>query len=82
MGHGVLGTASSPSLEKTMGGLDHTQAPQRVPRTAAGGGEVASSGRHFGQDLHMTLIPHRDVHNSPTVGEILHKLTSTTCTWT
>ena len=38
MGHGVPGTAGFPSLEQTMGGLDHTQARQRVPRTAAGGG--------------------------------------------
>ena len=37
MGPGVLGTASLPSLEQTMGGLNHTQQLQRVPRTAAGG---------------------------------------------
>ena len=40
MGHGVLGTASFPSLEQTMGGLDDTKAWQRVPRTTAGGGGV------------------------------------------
>ena len=38
MGPGVLGTASLPSLEQTMGGLNHTKAWQRVPKTAAGGG--------------------------------------------
>ena len=37
IGRGVLCTGSPPSLEQTMGGLDHTQARQRVPRTAAGG---------------------------------------------
>ena len=31
--HGVLGTASPPSLEQTLGGLDNTHAWQRVPRT-------------------------------------------------
>ena len=31
--HGVLGTASPPSLEQTLGGLDNTEAWQRVPRT-------------------------------------------------
>ena len=36
--HGVLGTASAPFLEQTMGGLDHTRALQWVPRTAAEGG--------------------------------------------
>ena len=55
MGHGVLGTASPASLELTMGGLDHTQAWQRVPRTAAVGG-VLSPGTHVAQDLHMTPI--------------------------
>ena len=36
--HGVLGTASPPSLEQTLGGLDNTQAWQRVPRTIFEGG--------------------------------------------
>ena len=36
MGHGVLGTASPLFLEQSMGGLDHTEAWQRVPMTAAG----------------------------------------------
>ena len=38
MGDGVLGTASPPSLELTMVGLDHTQAWQPVPSTATGVG--------------------------------------------
>ena len=38
LGHGILGTASPPSLERTMGGLDHVQAWHQVPRTTAGGG--------------------------------------------
>ena len=33
MGHKFLGTASPPSLEQTLDGLDNTQAWQRVLRT-------------------------------------------------
>ena len=43
MGRGVQGTASPPSLEQTMGGLDKTQAWLPVPRTTAwGGGSLLS----------------------------------------
>ena len=80
MGHVVLGTASPPSLEKTMGGLDHTQAWQRVPRTAAGGGSCVS-GTHLGQDSQMTPISHINGNKSPKIDENPQKLMSTTCKW-
>ena len=70
MGHGVLGTASPPSLEQTMGGgsitpkhgSGYSEQPQR------GGG--SSPGPHLGQDLHMTPIPHINGNSSPKTNEI------------
>ena len=64
MGHGVLGTASTPSLEQTMGGLHYTQAGQRVPRTTAGKG-TPSSGAYFGQDLQTTPKSDKNGKDSP-----------------
>ena len=43
MGHGVLGTASTPFLEQTLGGLDHTRREG-----------VFSPGPNFSQDIHIT----------------------------
>ena len=78
MSHGVLCTASPPSLEQTMGGLDHTQAWQRVPRTTAGG-EVSSAGTYLGPHLHMTPKSHTNGTNSPKTDDIPQKVTSMTC---
>ena len=75
---GVLGTASPPSLEQTMGGLDYTQAWQRVPRTGAGGG-VSVLRPTVGQDLHMNPRSHINGNNSPKVDEIPQNPTGATC---
>ena len=55
----VLGTASAPSLEQTMGGLDHTQAWQRLPRTTAWGA-ISLLGHSLGSGFpHDSKITHK-----------------------
>ena len=61
VGHGVLGTASAPSLEQTMGGGLH-KTRKREPRTITGGGmSPHTSGLALGQDLNL---PQRFPRNS------------------
>ena len=56
---GILGTASAPSLEQTMGVLELTQVWQRVPRTTAGGGASLFWHPLGSGSPHDSKIPHK-----------------------
>ena len=82
MEHGVLGTASPPSLERTMGGArSYPGMAAATHDNGRAGAGLPSSGKPLGQDLHMTPKSHTYGTNLPETDEMFRKLTSMTCRW-